>query len=528
MAASLGLYFGGTSACLALHKDGKTSVIANDAGDRVTPAMVAFTEKEQLVGLSAKQGRARNAVNTVTHVKQIIGRRYDDPVVSFVNQNHPFKIVDKSGEPMYQLEMADKHYLKSPLEVATLIFKKLKETAEDQGGYDEEDVVLVAPVDYSSEQLNLLRTSAEKAGFNVLRIIGEPSAALLAHGVGQEYPSEQWNVLVYKLGGSSLSVSILNVNNGIFRILATETDRTCGGDQLTSLLVESCAKDFKRQWKVDVNESKRALAKLYNTCENCKHVLSTLPTASGSIDSLHEGIDFSTSISRAKLDSLANSHYQKAVQPIRTVLEKAKMTSADIHKVVLVGGSTRIPKLQQYLKSCLPEAEVLNSVAPDEVLAIGAAIEAAILTGKDDEEIELKEDDLHLECCSKNILVKVIGTDGEAELKTAIPKLTYFPVKKQHDFKVNKGQTSVCLHVYEGDNGAIDTATLLAKLTLADLPTDTEEELNISTVFHFKREGTLHVSCSEATSGKIESLTIGHEDLEESDEDDDKPDEPAS
>ncbi|XP_033646364.1 heat shock 70 kDa protein 14-like [Asterias rubens] len=510
MAASMGISFGGSTTCLAIFKDGKTEVIANDAGDRVTPAIVAYNGKDKDVGIAAKQGRIRNSVNTISGVKHVLGRKFDDPVIQRQIQAGPTKIVDQDGCPVYEVEFKEKATQVKPKEVAALIFKKIKDIASNQGGSrDERDVVLTAPLDYSEASCSTLRQVACDAGFNVLRVISEPAAAALAYGLCDAKSLDKSHVLVYRLGGTSLSVSILQVSSGMLRVIASQTDRTLGGDEFTLLLAKSCAADFNRTQKCNILNNDRAMKKLLSACENSKHILSTLPTAKCSIDSLYDGMDFHTGTSRVKFESLISGNAQQSIQVIRQLLASVDMTPDQIQKVMFVGGSTRIPKLQQMIKDAIPKAEVLDSISPDEIMAIGAAKEAALLSSRG-ESIELTELDINASCCPKAIAVKVSESSEDASLEIVVPQFSFLPIRRQHEFNVGKDQTSVCIQIYGTQEGASDQeASLLAQIVIDGLETESEEEFHVTSVFHYRRDGSLHVTCSEEITGQTQDVMIG-------------------
>ncbi|XP_022099193.1 heat shock 70 kDa protein 14-like [Acanthaster planci] len=510
MAASLGIYFGGSTTCLAISKDGKTEVITNDSGDRVTPAIVAYNGNDKDVGLSAKQGKIRNAVNTICHVKHTLGRRVEDNIVKQKIRDGPTKIIDKSGYPLYQVDYKDKVTYVTPTAVATLIFKKLKEIALHQGGIgDDRDVVLTIPLDFSETQRRSLCEAATDAGFNILRIISEPSAAVLAYGVCDTKSADKSNVLVYRLGGTSLTITILQVSNGMLRVLASETDLCCGGDTFTSLLAKSCASDFNRTRNCNMSDNKRAMNKLHGACEISKHILSTLPSAKCSIDSLYDGIDYHTNISRVKFEALINSHAQQSIELLKKLITEADLKPDHIHKVLLVGGSTRIPKLQQMIRDVLPKAEMLDTISPDEVIALGAAKEAALLSTRDDS-IQLKEADIMASCCTKAVALKVIDPTEDANLEIVIPQYSYLPIRRQYDFNIGKEQTSVCVQIYETQEGAsIEESSLLAQIVIDGLETDSDEDFHVTSVFHYRRDGSLHIICCEDITGKTEEILIG-------------------
>ncbi|XP_054582037.1 heat shock 70 kDa protein 14 isoform X2 [Eptesicus fuscus] len=446
--AAIGVHLGCTSACVAVYKDGRADVVANDAGDRVTPAVVAYSENEEVVGLAAKQSRIRNISNTVMKVKQILGRSSDDPQAQKYITESKCLVIEKNGKLRYKIDTGEETKFVNPGDVARLIFSKMKETAHSVLGSDANDVVITVPFDFGEKQKNALGEAARAAGFNVLRLIHEPSAALLAYGIGQDSPAGKSNILVFKLGGTSLSITVMEVNSGIYRVISTNTDDNIGGTQFTETLAQHLASEFQRSFKHDVRGNARAMMKLMNSADIAKHSLSTLGSANCFLDSLYEGQDFDCNVSRARFELLCSPLFNKCIEAIRALLEQSGFAADDINKVVLCGGSSRIPRLQQLIKDLFPAVELLNSIPPDEVIPIGAAIEAGILIGKEN---LLVEDSLKIECSAKDILVKVILQD------------------------LNKKE-----------NGLHD---ILAVLTM-------------------KRDGSLHVTCTDQETGKCEAITI--------------------
>ncbi|XP_041457730.1 heat shock 70 kDa protein 14-like isoform X2 [Lytechinus variegatus] len=508
MAASIGIYFGGTTACVAIHKDGKTEVVANDAGDRTTPTAVAFRDNEKIVGLAAKQGKMRNPVNTIFQVKHIIGRKFEDEVIQGLKRQSPFKVVESKGLAGFEIELNNKKNIVSSMEVAVHVLRKLKEIAVHQGGKDVKDTVLTCPVEFSDEQREAIRKAAESAGFNVLRLISDPSAAVLAYEIGVTKPHDPCNALVYRLGGSSVSVSLVNITNGLQRVVTSNTSRECAGNDFTQALAESCATDFKRQWRMDITDNKRAMGKLYNACETGKHVLSTINSASISVDSLYEGVDFHSNVSRAKFESIINVPLQRCLQVIQTTLQENGMSAADIHKVIVIGGSTRIPKLQNLLKDRFPESELLSSISPDEVVAIGAAVQAALLSSREGS-LSCSPSDLQTPCTAKSIFIKVVDEAGSSLLHPIVPKHSYIPLRQQHYFTVPKDQDSLSLQLVEGEpTSFLDETTKLGKIILRDLVSEEPQEGKVTLDLHLKRDGTLEVTCSESVSGSMDSLVI--------------------
>ncbi|MGH0148723.1 UNVERIFIED_CONTAM: hypothetical protein FKN15_013967 [Acipenser sinensis] len=387
--AAIGVHFGCTCACVAVFKDGRADVIANDSGDRVTPAVVAYREREQIVGLAAKQGRIRNASNTVVKVKQILGRSYDDPQAQKHITESKCSVIDKDQKPRYEIDTGEDTKLVPPEEVAKLIFSKMKETAQSALGSDVNDAVITVPFEFGEKQKNALRQAAMAAGFNVLRLIHEPSAALLAYGIGQESPTG------------------------------------------------------KRTYKQDVRGNPRAMMKLMNSADAAKHTLSTLGSSNCFVDSLHDGMDFDCNVSRARFELVCSLLFNKSIQPIKNLLDQVGLSANDINRVVLCGGSARIPKLQQMIRDLFPDVELLNSIPTDEVIPIGAAIEAGILVGKDSSLLD--EESFAVECCAKDILVKEADDSGADVYTVLLPSGTPLPARRHHTLQSPGNVSSVCV-----------------------------------------------------------------------------------
>uniref|UniRef100_A0A8C9TLT3 Heat shock protein 14 n=1 Tax=Scleropages formosus TaxID=113540 RepID=A0A8C9TLT3_SCLFO len=477
--AAIGVHFGYTCACVAVFKDGRADVVANDAGDRVTPAVVAYRETEQIVGIAAKQGRIRNAANTVVKVKQVLGRSFEDPEAQTHKSESKCPVVNKGGKPRYEIDAGEATKFVSPEEVAKLIFHKMKETAQSALGSDVNDAVITVPFEFGEMQKNALRHAAEEAGFNILRLIHEPSAALLAYGIGQDSSTGKSHVLVYKLGGTSLTVTVMEVNSGLYRVLATHTDHSTGGESFTQALAQHLASEFKKSFKHDVTGNPRAMMKLMNSADVAKHTLSTLGSSNCFVDSLYEGMDFDCSVSRARFELLCAPLFNKSIQPIKSLLERVSLSTNDINKVVLCGGSARIPKLQQMIREIFPDVELLNSIPTDEVIPVGAAIEAGILVGRDS--FLLDEDSITVDCCAKDILVKEADESGADVYTVLVPSGTPLPARRQHTLQAPGSLTSLCLELYQCP---------------PNIP------------YVLCRDGSLHVTCVEQQTNKSEAITI--------------------
>lgn len=388
----------------------------------------------------------------------------------------------------------------TPQEVATVIFKNMHDIAARQVGKDEAyDSVITVPMNFTEKQQRAICEAAEEAGFNVLRIISEPSSALLAYDIGQDDINCTCNVLVYKLGGESVDVTVVRVLMGMYQVLSSVSSHAVSGRDFTQTLVQYFAGEFNRQWKCDCQTNKRSMIKLQRAAETCKHVVSTVQTSQCSVDSLFDGIDFQCTISRGRFEGLCGNLIQNCLNTIDEALSKASLKAADIDKVILCGGSTKIPLVQSKISSYFPSAELLNSHTPDEVIAIGAAKQSSILANHNYEEVQEHQGETQVPCLSQAILTEVVSEDKTREV--ILPQWTPVPVRKAFNFRLGENQNDLTLHVLSGDT---ETATSLAKLTLKDVTPGAE----IHTVFHVRMDGSLQVSCTETTSNKTQSVTI--------------------
>uniref|UniRef100_A0AAQ5ZXR9 Heat shock 70 kDa protein 14 n=1 Tax=Amphiprion ocellaris TaxID=80972 RepID=A0AAQ5ZXR9_AMPOC len=463
---------------------------------RVTPAVVGYRDTEQIVGIAAKQGRVRNAANTVVRVKQILGRRFNDPETQTHKGETKCQVVNRGEKPYYEITAGEHPQYVAPEDVAKLIFHKMKETAQSALGSDVSDVVITVPFEFELNQKRALREAAEAAGFHVLRLIHEPAAALLAYNIGQDVSSGKSHVLVYKLGGTSLSVTVLQVNGGMFRVLNTHTDHSIGGESFTQALAQHLASEFKRTFKHDVSSNARAMLKLMNGADMAKHSLSSLGSANCFVDSLHDGIDFECNVSRARFELLCSSLLNKSIQPIQLLLEKAGLSARNINKVVLCGGSARIPRLQQMMREMFPDVDLLSSAPPDEVIAVGAALEAGLLVGSDG--FVLEEESVTVDVSAADILIKEMDESGAEIFTPLLPSGTPLPARRHHVLSGSGKQSSLGLEIYQR----------FVVENKFQIEPDSGRNHNIDIVVTMKRDGSIHVSCVEQTTGKSEVITI--------------------
>ena len=380
-APSIGIDLGTTYSCVGVFQHGKVEIIANDQGNRTTPSYVAFTDEERLIGNAAKNQVAMNPVNTVFDAKRLIGRKFNDTEVQTDIKHWPFKVINESGKPKIQVTYKGDTKTFLPEEVSSMILIKMKEVAEAYLGKKVTNAVVTVPAYFNDQQRNCTKDAGIIAGLNVQRIINEPTAAAIAYGLGQNKNSNsEQNILIFDLGGGTFDVSVLAIEDGIFEVKSTAGDTHLGGEDFDNRLVDHFVKEFKRKNKKDITGNKRSMRRLRTTAENAKRTLSSGAQASIEIDSLFEGIDFYTSITRARFEELCSDLFRDTLKPVERALLDAKLSKNEIHEIVLVGGSTRIPKIQNLLKSYFNGKELNKNINPDEAVAYGAAVQARVRT----------------------------------------------------------------------------------------------------------------------------------------------------
>merc|ERR1712079_981673 len=370
----------GTYSCVGVFQHGKVEIIANDQGNRTTPSYVAFTDTERLIGDAAKNQVAMNPTNTVFDAKRLIGRDFKDTTVQRDMKHWPFKVIEVATKPKIGVEYKCEDKTFTPEEISSMVLTKMKETAEAYLGTTVKDAVVTVPAYFNDSQRQATKDAGVISGLNILRIINEPTAAAIAYGLDKKGASEA-NVLIFDLGGGTFDVSILTIEDGIFEVKATAGDTHLGGEDFDNRMVDHLIKEFQRKHKKDMTSNKRAVRRLRPACERAKRTLSASAQANIEIDSLFEGIDFYTSITRARFEELCSDLFKGTLEPVEKAMRDAKMDKSSINDIVLVGGSTRIPKIQNLLQDFFNGKELNKSINPDEAVAYGAAVQAAILSG---------------------------------------------------------------------------------------------------------------------------------------------------
>ncbi|GAB1598150.1 heat shock 70 kDa protein 14-like [Argonauta hians] len=506
-----GIHLGSSAACVAFTKDGRVDVVANDLGDRTTPCFVAFTEHDMPVGFAAKQGYVRNTRNTIYHVKQLLGIPYPhDTIKQFMNKKQVRVLVRKEGIA-FEVDFKGKLTVFTVPEILEILFKKLLEIGQSKAGKGCFDAVLAVPVNFTSDQENLLRQIASKAGVRVLRIIHEPAAAALAYDVQQEESTSSGHVLVFRLGGVSCDVTVIKLCGGVYSIVANVSDYNLGGDNFTEVLLQHLQAEFKKQSRQDISDNSRSIAKLQRGAEMCKHALSTVNNSHCSVESLYDGMDFSTSVSRARFESLCTSLKNRCISKIEDVLSNANLEKCNIEKVILCGGGSKVPLVQKMVSDTFPNAGILNHIPPDEVIAIGAAKEASILQIFKDKLIPESEHQTKVKILSQAIGVKIRENQDKntcKDFQTVFSKSTPIPSHQKFVFTASSQERAFFLDVLElddyperGDNNE-NGDKLLASVVMKNIA----QESPISTSFILTREKLLEVICREESTQK--KLTV--------------------
>jgi heat shock protein 1/8 len=505
----IGIDLGTTFSCVAVWKDGRVEIIANDQGERTTPSWVAFTETDRIIGVGAKTQAGSNPENTIYDSKRLIGRTCDDSAIQADLKHWPFKVKNSNNKPSICVQYKNENLEFTPEEISAMILSKMKETAENFLGFPVTKAVITVPAYFNDAQRRATQDAGKIAGLRVERIINEPTAAAMAYGL-DKMNGEERTVLIFDCGGGTLDVSLLILDKGLFEVKATSGNTYLGGEDFDNKIVTWCLKEFKAKNKsIDVNDmikNKKVLSKLKSACERAKKTLSSATNAVIEVDSLYNNIDFKTTLSRAKFEILCDEDFKKCLEPVQQVMKDADMTKNDITDIVLVGGSTRIPKIKSLLKEYFDGKDPKQDINPDEAVAFGAAIQGAILS---------KIKDNKIDCM---VLVDVaplslgIETAGGAMAKI-ITRNSTIPCKKEQVFSTySDNQPGVTVKIFEGEREFTKHNNLLGTFELTDIPPMPRGIPKINVVFDIDANGIMNVSATEESTNKTNKITIKNDD----------------